>query len=438
MEELATRYGLHNEDRAGKKGPEIEGLAVATMNGTRYAFVASERSNYVAVYDADDPTDASTLDAASDSALAEGRIYTIDASATPARIVRARSVTEEGTAASGLDIEGLDARAGGGFWLASEGATGAGNEIIRTDSRLAIQQRIPLPTEITDHVGKWGLEGIDSAVNAKGEEVVYVALQRPLWVDPSAKPLEALEGATTNRIGRYNTVTGEWTWFGVKTTSTDADGDWIGLSELTVVDDNTLAVIERDKLNGPYARVKRVLQVTLPEEGSVCADALKPTTTRVAWDALPALHGTNGWTQEKLEGFTIAADGQAYAVTDNDGLKDATGETVFLRLGGASALFTDDDPAEAEPTAEPSEEPSAAPSTQPTTEPSTAPTTEPNEAPTAEPTSEPRSAHPGKAKGHEKGHRGRGNGNGHGTGHGGARGPWWGGHGPVWPGLHLR
>ena len=30
-------------------------------------------------------------------------------------------------------------------------------------------------------------------------------------------------------------------------------GDWIGLSEITVVDDDTVAVIERDKLNGPNA-----------------------------------------------------------------------------------------------------------------------------------------------------------------------------------------
>lgn len=208
VEELATRYGLHNEDRAGKKGPEIEGLAVATMNGTRYAFVASERSNFVAVYDVDDPADprfvqllfstngpegilpipgrnllavssetddsdalvrssvnlyelggavpateqpsivsdddasghaigwtalgsltgdpadASTLYAASDAALAEGRVYTIDASQTPARIVRARSVTEDGAAASDLDIGGLDARADGGSWLTSEGRPG--------------------------------------------------------------------------------------------------------------------------------------------------------------------------------------------------------------------------------------------------------------------------------------------------------------------------
>ena len=45
------RVGLHNEDRAGKKGVEIEGLAIATLDGVRYAFVGSERSNFVAVYD---------------------------------------------------------------------------------------------------------------------------------------------------------------------------------------------------------------------------------------------------------------------------------------------------------------------------------------------------------------------------------------------------
>lgn len=54
---------------------------------------------------------------------------------------------------------------------------------------------------------------------------------------------------------------------------------------------------------------------------------------------MPTLRATNGWTQEKLEGFTIGADKQAYVVTDNDGLSDATGETVFARLGPAARLF---------------------------------------------------------------------------------------------------
>ncbi|MEU8818000.1 esterase-like activity of phytase family protein [Actinoplanes sp. NPDC048796] len=50
-------------------------------------------------------------------------------------------------------------------------------------------------------------------------------------------------------------------------------------------------------------------------------------------DLLPALKAGHGWVQDKVEGLAIAGNGQAYAVTDNDALDDATGETVFLRLG---------------------------------------------------------------------------------------------------------
>jgi hypothetical protein len=55
LERLAVRTGLHSESRADNKGVEIEGLAVATLGGTPYAFVGSERSNFVAVYDVTDP-----------------------------------------------------------------------------------------------------------------------------------------------------------------------------------------------------------------------------------------------------------------------------------------------------------------------------------------------------------------------------------------------
>lgn len=55
LERLAVRTGLHSESRADNKGVEMEGLAVATLGGTPYAFVGSERSNFVAVYDVTDP-----------------------------------------------------------------------------------------------------------------------------------------------------------------------------------------------------------------------------------------------------------------------------------------------------------------------------------------------------------------------------------------------
>ena len=45
---------------------------------------------------------------------------------------------------------------------------------------------------------------------------------------------------------------------------------------------------------------------------------------------------------EKLEGFAVSASGRVYAVTDNDGVDDAPGETVFLRLGGLERLLGDD------------------------------------------------------------------------------------------------
>ena len=59
----------------------------------------------------------------------------------------------------------------------------------------------------------------------------------------------------------------------------------------------------------------------------------------LAVDVLPRLEGLNGWTQEKLEGLTIAGNGHLYSVTDNDGVKDASGETVFLDLGSADEIF---------------------------------------------------------------------------------------------------
>ncbi|EOM77392.1 hypothetical protein Rrhod_1197 [Rhodococcus rhodnii LMG 5362] len=55
FEYLATRTGLHNEGRAEAKGTEPEGLAITEIDGTPVALVASERSNFVAVYDVSDP-----------------------------------------------------------------------------------------------------------------------------------------------------------------------------------------------------------------------------------------------------------------------------------------------------------------------------------------------------------------------------------------------
>ncbi|MGH1565620.1 esterase-like activity of phytase family protein [Mumia sp. DW29H23] len=415
LERAVVRHGLHNEDRAAKKGTEPEGIAVATIGGTRYAFVGSERSNVVAAYDVADPAhpvlrqmipttngpegllpvpergllavssetdDASVgvrasvglyrlgkgaaefpsivsgdadgapigwtalgalsadpaspkrLWTASDAALKTARLYSVDTSATQARITRALTVTDGGKPAA-LDVEGVFARPQGGFWLAAEGATGPQNALVRTDGAGAVQERVALPADVSAHVGKWGLEGV-TATNDRGGEHVWVALQRPLWTDP-ASTASTVDGADVARIGRYDVRDRSWHWYGYRLEAPRSAADWIGLSEITAVDGDTLAVIERDKLNGPAAKVKRVYTVDIPARES--RDGITMLRKRLAYDVLPDLRATRGWTQEKLEGLTIGGDGQVYAVTDNDGLADATGETVFLRLGKSQAVF---------------------------------------------------------------------------------------------------
>lgn len=419
FEKLAVKHGFYNDDRAAKKGAEPEGLAISTIDGVKYAFVGSERSNFVAAYDISNPAapvvkqvlpatngpegilpipsrnllavssetddaaanvrasvslyelgdgpdtfpsivsdevagnpvgwsalgalsakpgDADTIYSAADTVLKPAQIYTVDVSQTPAHITSALTVTQGGAPAN-LDIEGLFARPDGGFWLASEGSTGAANKIYRTNDAGEIQETVSLPTEITDHVKNWGLEGVTATQDADGEHV-WTVIQRQLWTDVSDQT-ETLDGDNVTRIGRYDVEDESWHWYGYEMNSPKRDGaDWVGLSEITAVDNDTFAVIERDKLNGPNARNKRIYTVDIPA-GDPAGDELPILDKKLAIDVLPELRATNGWTQEKLEGFTIAADGALFGVTDNDGLKDSTGETVFLRLGQAKDAFAD-------------------------------------------------------------------------------------------------
>lgn len=407
FEQLAVRTGLHIESRAEAKGPEPEGLAITSIGGKPTALVASERSNFVAVYDVSDvtapqfrqilpttpgpegvlpipsrnllviaseaddaearvrasvniygygdqysaaagkpqfpsivsgdvdgapigwgalgalsadPTDQNRLYTATDNAYGPARILGIDTSQTPALIDTQLPITENGQPVT-LDTEGVSARPDGGFVLAVEGEEGPGNELVFVGADGGIEKRVPLPDDIAAGLGGQGLEGV-----AVEGDSVWVAVQRELKSDPKG----------VVRIGRYTPDGDSWEWFGYQLDSTDVDGDWIGLSEIAVRD-GSLLVLERDKLNGPDARVKAIYRVAIPTSGGVtsAADAPAVLPKTLARDLLPDLQATNGFVQEKVEGFAIAGNGNHYVVTDNDGLDDANGETVFLDLGPA-------------------------------------------------------------------------------------------------------
>ena len=59
-------------------------------------------------------------------------------------------------------------------------------------------------------------------------------------------------------------------------------------------------------------------------------EPLTPVTRTLLVDVLEALEASSVVTPDKLEGLGITGDGDAWMVTDNDGLDDAIGQTVFL------------------------------------------------------------------------------------------------------------
>ncbi len=277
-----------------------------------------------------------TLYAVSDSFLAEGFIYTIDVSKKPALITDRLQVTG---ASSSVDLEGIAVGPDGSFWLGSEGRVGTRpNAILKVDPYTgAVQEEIHLPAGLAMNARNNGFEGI-AVTGAPGNEVVYVAIQRA-W--PASGDTDGLH----TKIGRYEVGSGEWS-FVYYPLQPLGNGGWIGLSELTALPDGKFAVIERDKgwgpTTAPVAELKALFIVDL--EGAEFrsyddAEGLVTIDKTLLKDLLPTLSRKSIFTAEKLEGLAVTRRGRVFAVTDNDGVDDAPGETVFLRLGRYERLL---------------------------------------------------------------------------------------------------
>jgi hypothetical protein len=275
-----------------------------------------------------DPSAPGKLFAVTDSAYSQGRVLSIDATKTPAVITGALIVTRDGEPAKGLDLEGVATRSGGGFWLASEGnpekektEDRTNSQLIRTSAKGDIQEIIELPDALKAQGTRYGFEGV--AVTGTGaSETVWLAVQREWKDDP--------KGLT--KILAYTPATK--TWGAVHYPLDKVEKGWIGVSEITVSGDD-LIVIERDNLVGDEAKVKKLTRVSLKGVTPASLDAkdipvLKKTTVR---DLMPDLQAPGGYVLDKIESFSIDAAGNAFAITDNDGVDGSSGETEFLRLG---------------------------------------------------------------------------------------------------------
>ena len=93
-------------------------------------------------------------------------------------------------------------------------------------------------------------------------------------------------------------------------------------------------LIERDNQTGDNAVTKLVTRVPMAEMLPAPLGGPLPVVTReVVRDLMPDLATTKGYALEKIEGMAIGADGTAWLVTDNDGVDDSSGETLFWSIG---------------------------------------------------------------------------------------------------------
>jgi hypothetical protein len=270
-----------------------------------------------------DKTQAGKLYAVTDSAYnAAPRILTIDASKKPATITSEMTVTRGGATAEKLDLEGIAMASDGGFWLASEGnpEKGLKNLLIRTDAKGAIQEETALPADLEKGAKNYGYEGV-TVTGSGADETVWLAVQRE-WADDGKGAVKLLAYRPADK-----------SWSAVRYPLDTVENGWIGLSEITAAGDRVI-VIERDNQIAGKASVKKLYAVSLADMRPRALGGELPLVRKtLVRDLLPDLKAAKGYVLDKVEGFTVDAAGEAYGMTDNDGVDDSSGETQFLRLG---------------------------------------------------------------------------------------------------------
>ncbi|MEY1556861.1 esterase-like activity of phytase family protein [Yoonia sp. R2331] len=395
FEHAIISVGHYPEERSGNKGVEPESVTFDVFGGTPFVFVGAERSSIVGVYDITDPTapeltqllpsgigpegyvtipernllvsanevddagarahvmlfeyqeaaatyphltsagmdeltgwgaisgqvmaEDGTIYAVSDSFYGmQPTIFHIDVSETPAQIVDAIRVTREGQPAQLLDMEGIALDGDGGFWIASEGRSDrlVPHAIYHVGADGAIEDYIALPDELLAVERRFGFEGI-----TRVDDMLYVAVQRE-WRDDPANHAKVLG---------YNLETEEWSV--IHYAKTKPSTGWVGLSEI-VAHGGFMYFIERDNQHDTRAVTKIITRVPMSAMKGIVALGETPAVLEpeLVVDLLPYLTSTGGYVLDKVEGLAIAEDGTMWVSTDNDGVDDHSGETMFFSI----------------------------------------------------------------------------------------------------------
>ncbi|MEM9583844.1 MAG: esterase-like activity of phytase family protein [Pseudomonadota bacterium] len=261
----------------------------------------------------------STIYAVNDSFYGyQPTIFTIDASSVPVKITAATPVTRGGYPAQKLDMEGITLDGKGGFWVASEGR--ADRMVLHGLYHIAadgtIQDEIHLPAELLAVERRFGFEGITKIRNT-----LWMAVQRE-WKDDPENHVKLVS---------YNTETEEWGY--VRYQKATPEKGWVGLSEISAQGD-WVYIIERDNQHGLEAETKKIYRIPTTDMVPVALTEDAPVVSKeLVRDLLPDLVSTGGYVLDKVEGMAIMNSGEIFVSTDNDGVDDHSGETMFFSIG---------------------------------------------------------------------------------------------------------
>ncbi len=249
-------------------------------------------------------------------------IFKIDPKQTPARIVDVIRVhRQDGSPAQKIDMEGITLDGEGGFYVASEGRTDRviPHAIYHVDANGLIKDRkgeIGLPAELLAVEKRFGFEGI-----TKVDNTLWMAVQRE-WKDDPKNHV---------KLVAYDLESKEWG--AVLYPKAEPATGWVGLSEITAFGDYVY-VVERDNQHDDRAITKRVYRISLSQMVPAPLEGDLPIVDKeLVRDLIPDLTSTGGYVLDKIEGMAITPDGTAWISTDNDGVDDHSGETMFFSIG---------------------------------------------------------------------------------------------------------
>ncbi|RVE94432.1 esterase-like activity of phytase family protein [Sinorhizobium meliloti] len=268
------------------------------------------------------------LHAVNDSVFSsQPTIFTIDATQKPALITEALPIIRDGAPAQKLDIEGIANDGEGGFWLASEGNSDKlySHALLHVNQKGEIKQEIALPEELRANEIRYGFEGV-AVVGEGDDQVLWMAVQRE-WKDDEKGFVKLVSYKPSSKE-----------WGAVRYPLEKSEEGWVGLSEISVHGDYAY-IVERDNLIGEAAKLKKLYRVALADlKPAALGGELPVVNKEEVRDLIPDLQSLNGYVVDKVEGFAVDAAGNGYVVTDNDGVDDSSGETLFFSIGAMDAM----------------------------------------------------------------------------------------------------